>query len=87
MEKFILDMLTTLGLGINGFIASYNCDKIEELFPAYTLFVHRREGEAIVDFTRKDTGEVVFTINFTTNEKGCITAMEFDDYHQFDGEG
>ena len=77
MEKFILDMLTTLGLGINGKIASYNSDKIEELFPAYTLFVHRREGEAIVDFTRKDTGEVVFTLNITTNEKGTITAVNY----------
>ena len=75
MEKFILDMLTTLGLGINGFIVSYNCDKIEELFPAYTLFVHRREGEAIVDFTRKSAMNAGVSCAFdslTFAARGCI---------------
>lgn len=85
MVKFIIDLLTSLGLGINANIGNFNTSKVKELFPNYNVNIaDPRESEktlkgeplneTIVSFT-SEWGNVL-TLKYTHTLKGRIVNVE-----------
>jgi len=77
MERFIIELLNRLGLGVNGNIKSLNTDKVKEMLPSYTFVkVKEEDGKTTYAVTENENGTTDFSIICTHNEKGfirCIT--------------
>ncbi len=72
LKTFIGDILDTLGLGVGGYIKSYNYDKTKDLFIKYTIVV-----EGYIAQFWKD-GKNIINITYDVNENGVIKGYKIE---------
>ena len=79
MRQFIINVLNTLGLGVNSNINNINKFSVKHIFP-YSTFnvVESGEKRSIVNVVDDATGST-FTLVYEHTEKGRITNVSFND--------
>ena len=79
MERFIIELLNRLGLGVNGNIKSLNTDKSRDIIPNYVFVkVSGNDSQTTYAVTDAETAQTDFSITYTHNEKGVITKVEIE---------
>jgi hypothetical protein len=75
MKEFIINLLNTLGLGVNGNIDNINLFRTKRMFP-YSTFkvVEHGERKSVVNVIDDVTGST-FTLLYDHTEKGRITKV------------
>jgi len=78
MKEFIINLLNTLGLGVNGNMNNINLFKSKCTFP-YSTFkvVEQSERRSIVNVIDDATGST-FTLLYEHTEKGRITKVSIN---------
>ena len=79
MKEFIINLLNTIGLGINGSMNNIKLFRLKSMFP-YSTFkvVEHGERKSIVNVIDDVTGST-FTLLYEHTEKGRITKVSFND--------
>jgi hypothetical protein len=79
MKEFIINVLNTFGLGVNGNMNNINLFRVKRMFPYSTFnIVKHGDKRSIVNVVDDATGST-FTLVYDHNEKGRITNVSFND--------
>ena len=79
MKQFIINVLNTFGLGVDGNINNVNLFRVKRMFPYSTFnIVESGEKRSIVNVVDDATGST-FTLVYEHTEKGRITNVSFND--------
>jgi hypothetical protein len=79
MKQFIINVLNTFGLGVNGNINNINLFRVKHIFPCSTFtVVESGSKRSIVNVVDDATGST-FTLVYEHTEKGRITNVSFND--------
>lgn len=76
MEKFIEDLFTRIGIGLNGYVANLDSDKVRELFPNYEFVIENvKDTNSVLKVVSNVTNEPILTAHYVHKENGCITQI------------
>jgi len=78
MKEFIINLLNTIGLGLNGNMNNINLFRTKRMFP-YSTFnvVEHGERKSVVNVIDDATGST-FTLLYEHTEKGRITKLSIN---------
>jgi len=78
MKEFIINLLNTLGLGVNGDINNINLFRSKSMFPNSTFnFVENTERKSVINVVDDVTGST-FTLLYEHTKNGRITKVSIN---------